>query len=60
MSRQMFAAGIFVALATSYFQALMTSDIVRSNAEAVREARQLAEELRELKEAKWRELAKPM
>jgi len=60
MSRPMFAAGIFVALATSYFQALMTSDIVRSNAEAVREARQLAEELRELKEAKWRELAKPM
>jgi len=48
------AVGIFVAIATTFFQAMMANDIVRSNAEAVREARALAEELREVKEASWR------
>jgi hypothetical protein len=56
----MFAAGIFIALATSYFQAMIATDIVRSNAEAVREIRQLTDELREQKEASWRDRTRPM
>lgn len=60
MTRTMFVAGLFIALATSFFQAMMTTDIVRSNAEAVREMRNLADELREQKEATWRDRAKPL
>ena len=60
MNRWMFAAGIFVALATSWFQAMMTTDIVRSNAEAVRECRALKQELQETKEISWRDRSKPL
>lgn len=54
------AVGIFVAIATSFFQALMTHDIVRSNAEAVREAREASKEIRELREQLWQNSRKHM